>query len=370
MSLFRSILFALCIFAVSVASAADDTAWYMQNTVADRGPGIAGLCSGSFNLVIKQPQEEEDCDGFFDVLFYADLKTRKVYWSKSAVKKVDAPDYKRTVVAVLKNQMRAGGSQTLDQMREFYLGSESAGADQAGVKPREVSPTVQAGRPSKRIRLTQEMLGLRCPEDIESDDERKRESLKFSRLVMAEYYRLFLASSVSETDVAQYQREFYEIRGCKKTIAALEASEAADHAKYEKVREEQENQRKQRAASMNQKPVNNPPPNPDSLIEFRTAYAEQKVRGYRFACPQPGKSASLMDALRLGILEASYMGGGVRKLYATVDSRGDEIRIYHQIRGTDGFVGPSNVVMTLDKWGELKLNGITKEALINNLCYR
>lgn len=370
MLLSRSMLFVLCFFAASAAYAADDAAWYMQNTVADRGPGMAGLCSGSFNLVIKQPQEEEDCDGFFDVLFYADLKTRKVYWSKSAVQKVDAPDYKRTVIAVLRNQMREGGSQTLDQMREFYLGSESAGADQTRIKPREVSPTVQTGRPSKRIRLTQEMLDLRCPEDIESESDIKRESLKFSQLVKAEFYRIYRASYVSETDVAQYQREFYQIRGCKKTIAALEASEAADHAKYEKVREEQESQRKQRAASMNQKPANNPPPNPDSLIEFRTAYAEQKVRGYRFACPQPGKSASLMDALRLGVLEASYMGGGVRKLYATVDSRGDEIRVYHQIRGTDGFVGPSNVVMTLDKWGELKLNGITKEALYNSLCFR
>jgi len=217
----------LCVFSLSAvfaASAADEMAWHLQNTVSDRGPGMAGLCSGGFNLVIKGPQEQDDCDGFFDELFYADLKNRKIYWSKAAAQSADTPDFKQAVIAVLRNQMRAGGAQTLDQMREFYLGSESVGADQARIKPREVQPTVQARRSSKRIRLTQEMLDLRCPEDIESDDERQRESLKFSRLVNAEYYRLFLASSVSKSDVSQYQREFYEIRGCNKTIAVLEAS--------------------------------------------------------------------------------------------------------------------------------------------------
>ncbi len=123
MSLFRSILFALCVFAVSVASAADDTAWYMQNTVADRGPGMAGLCSGSFNLVIKQPQEEEDCDGFFDVLFYADLKNRKIYWSKAAARSVSTKEYQESSTAVLRGQLRGGGKQTLEDMRAFYLGA-------------------------------------------------------------------------------------------------------------------------------------------------------------------------------------------------------------------------------------------------------
>lgn len=123
----RLILAVLC-FASSAAMAADEKGWYLANSVADSGPGMAGLCSGSFNLVIKQPQELEDCDGFFDVLFYADLKTRRVYWSKSAAQKVDASDYKRSVVAVLGNQLQSGGAQTLEQMREFYFppGQESA----------------------------------------------------------------------------------------------------------------------------------------------------------------------------------------------------------------------------------------------------
>lgn len=108
--------------------AAEEKGWFLANSVADSGPGMAGLCSGSFNLVIKQPQEPEDCDGFFDVLFYADLKTRRVYWSKSAAQKVDASDYKRSVVAVLGNQLQSGGAQTLEQMREFYFpsGQEAA----------------------------------------------------------------------------------------------------------------------------------------------------------------------------------------------------------------------------------------------------
>lgn len=120
MSGLRLILAVLCL-ASFAAMAADEKGWFLANSVADRGPGMAGLCSGSFNLVIKQPQEPEDCDGFFDVLFYADLKTRKVYWSRSAVNKVDAKELKHSTISVLRDQMAGGGSQTLESMRSFYF---------------------------------------------------------------------------------------------------------------------------------------------------------------------------------------------------------------------------------------------------------
>lgn len=113
MSLFRSIL---CAFTFSVAfpvSSADETTWYLQNSVSERGSGMAGLCSGGFNLVIKGPQEQDDCDGFFDVLFYADLKNRKIYWSKAAARSVSTKEYKESSTAVLRSQLRGDGKQTL-----------------------------------------------------------------------------------------------------------------------------------------------------------------------------------------------------------------------------------------------------------------
>lgn len=337
MSLFRSIL---CVFSLSftfAASAADETAWYLQNTVSERGPGMAGLCSGGFNLVIKQPLEEEDCDGFFDVLFYADLKTRKIYWSKAAAKSVSTREYRESSTAVLRNQLQSGGKQTLEDMRAFYLSSNGESQNQSDSY----------------------FADFRCPESLPDEQARIKENERFIEWLKSS------RPDITPRIFVEERMRFLKEHRCKITaenirINSLGGSKASN---VDSLPAKSINEGKPKAVAKVEV-------NPDALIEFKTAYAEQKVRGYRFNCPQPGKSASLMDALRLGVLEASYMGGGVRKLYATVDSRGDEIRVYHQIRGTDGFVGPSNVVMTLDKWGELKLNGITKEALYNNLCFR
>lgn len=141
----RLILAVLC-FASSAAMAADEKGWFLANSVADRGPGMAGLCSGSFNLVIKQPQEPEDCDGFFDVLFYADLKSRKIYWSKSAAQQVDTSDYKRSVVGVLRGQLQSGGAATLEQMRDFYLGDAGGSGNQQATSKGETETSQRDGQ--------------------------------------------------------------------------------------------------------------------------------------------------------------------------------------------------------------------------------
>jgi len=144
---------------------------------------------------------------------------------------------------------------------------------------------------------------------------------------------------------------------CEKSIALLEEEKRKEN---QREKAEEENRRNARHYVESK---------PDSLIQFKTAYAEKIVRNYNFQCPQPGKSASLMVTLRRSVIEGSGMGGGVRKLYAIVDSRGDEVRIYHQVRGNDGYVGEQGIIMSIDKWGELRLSGISKDAMFID-CYR
>lgn len=125
----RSILAVLC-FASSAAMAADEKGWFLANSVADRGPGMAGLCSGVMTLEIKGPQEQDDCDGSFEVLFYADLKTRRIYWSKSAAQRVNTQEWRNSSIAVLSHQLKSEGKLTLEQMRAFHLGDEVASEKQ------------------------------------------------------------------------------------------------------------------------------------------------------------------------------------------------------------------------------------------------
>lgn len=116
----RLILAVLC-FASSAAMAVDEKGWFLGKSVTERGPGMVSLCSSVMTLEIKGPQEQDDCDGFFDVLFYADLKTRTIYWSKSAAQKVNTQDWRNSTVAVLSHQLKSEGKPTLEQMREFYF---------------------------------------------------------------------------------------------------------------------------------------------------------------------------------------------------------------------------------------------------------
>jgi hypothetical protein len=144
---------------------------------------------------------------------------------------------------------------------------------------------------------------------------------------------------------------------CEKSLALLEEEKRKEN---QREKAEEENRRNARYYVESK---------PDSLIQFKTAYAEKIVGNYNFQCPQPGKSASLMVTLRRSVTEGSAMGGGVRKLYAIVDSRGDEIRVYHQVRGNDGYVGEQSIIMSINKWGELHLRGISKDAMFID-CYR
>lgn len=104
----------------------------------------------------------------------------------------------------------------------------------------------------------------------------------------------------------------------------------------------------------------------DQYITFETPSAEAAVRNFDIQCPQPGKSINLMDVLRAAERQATGPKG--TPLYTTVESRDDELRVYHQIRLADGRHNEPHVVMTVNKWDELQFFGITKAAVMTT-CY-
>lgn len=104
----------------------------------------------------------------------------------------------------------------------------------------------------------------------------------------------------------------------------------------------------------------------DKYLTFLTPQAEDTVRSFQISCPQPGKTIRLIDAMRAGLrMGSSYKGA---HLYMTVDSRGDEVRIINQVRLDDGRSNTPHVVATINRWGELQLQGISEEGIMDQ-CY-
>ena len=99
----------------------------------------------------------------------------------------------------------------------------------------------------------------------------------------------------------------------------------------------------------------------EDYIEFRNPQAEAVVRGFMLPCSN-GRQVTLMEAIERPVRQM-YSATG-RYLYTTIDSRGDEVRVYHQIRGHDGFRGPNHVIITVNDWGDINLNGVTMDALL------
>lgn len=123
----RLVVLATLVFIGSpIALAAEGVSkrWNLVGTVIDRGAGIAGLCSGAFGLDIKGPQDQDDCDGFFDVLFYADLRSRQVFWSRGSSERVNTPNLRRTSIVSLRSQLQSGGETVLENIRTSYLESD------------------------------------------------------------------------------------------------------------------------------------------------------------------------------------------------------------------------------------------------------
>lgn len=168
--------------------------------------------------------------------------------------------------------------------------------------------------------------------------------------------KAFFASRNDGAGKAINYAYFSSKKSCDEYVSSSSASTDAD-------------QRKVTGSNNNASVRKDNPIEPSPKIEFMTEYAERVISGYRFVCTQSGKTASLMNALERSMLDSNSMGNGVRKLYVTADSREEEVRIYHQVRGTDGFLGPSHVVMTINRWNELQLHGIRKDALMLE-CYR
>ena len=103
----------------------------------------------------------------------------------------------------------------------------------------------------------------------------------------------------------------------------------------------------------------------DRLITFLTLEAEHRVRTFEIDCPQPGKTISLMDLLRVAVSQGARE---TTELRVEVDSRGEDVRVYHQIFRDGEPLMKRKVVMQLDRWNELRLFGIHPEAVMNQ-CF-
>lgn len=83
---------------------------------------MAGLCSGAFFLTVSQPKEPIGCNGLLDTQFLADLKLKKVYWSRSALAGIASSEERRIDFENVYQQLKSGGLETLENMRAFYYG--------------------------------------------------------------------------------------------------------------------------------------------------------------------------------------------------------------------------------------------------------
>ena len=103
-----------------------------------------------------------------------------------------------------------------------------------------------------------------------------------------------------------------------------------------------------------------------SKIQYDSAGARDVVNAFKVDCRAPdGRYLPLLNVL---LSRIASMQREDRWMESVVQKRGDEVRIYDQVRKKDGSVSEPVLAIQINQWGDLKSFGFRAEA-IYNACF-